>query len=118
MMLDLILNLFPEWLCRYKTPMSSKGMHAWMRIRSIGGILFVLLVTLCLGGFLLLIHLFWNVFIEHQHLDGFDVTFEALWWLSGAFVVGIVEWVLNEKRFRLSPKFESVKWFGERCNRD
>jgi hypothetical protein len=103
-MLDLILNFLPEWLSLRKTPMSPSRWRAWGRIRKLGSVLFVVIFTSCVGSLLFAIDLLWEVTIEHKMVDSSDRTLIALYWFSGALIVGAVEWVLNERRFRLPPK--------------
>ncbi|MGA3031895.1 MAG: hypothetical protein ABSD70_01335 [Terracidiphilus sp.] len=102
-MLDLILNFLPEWLSLRKTPMSPSRWRNWGKIRKLGSVLFVVIFTSCLGSLLFTIDSLW-VAIEHKMVDFGDRTLIALYWYSGALIVGAVEWVLNERRFRLPPK--------------
>jgi len=106
-MLDLILNFFPTWLALYKTPMSPAGRQLWEKARKLGCVLFVIIVTLCLGGFMTVIDFCWDMLAEHHAIGGLDINMRPFWWFSGALIVGLVEWFLNESRFRLPPKADA-----------
>jgi hypothetical protein len=110
MMLDFLLNFIPEWICLYKTPMSSKGWQMWEKTRELGSSLFIVLGTLILGSFPFVGQMLWNLPIRHRSIDSFDLIFNACWWFSGALVVMVVEWKLQESRFRLQPKADSSFW--------
>jgi hypothetical protein len=106
-LIDLIFNFLPEWCFLYKSPMSFRYWQIWGRIRKWGSIAFVVLVTCCLGSFAFGIDLLWDVTVQHQMAGLVDREVMALYWFSGAFIVGVVEWLINENRYRLPPKAAS-----------
>ena len=108
LMLDFLLNFIPEWIALYKRPMTPKGWQAWERTRRLGGFVFVTLGTCFLGGLPFVGYLLWNLLIRHRHIGSFDLIFEACWWFIGACVIVLVEWKLQESRFRLPPKADSL----------
>jgi len=111
-MLDLIFNFVPQWLALYKTPMSQGTWHRWGRYRRFGCVLFVLLITLGIGGVATVFDLCWDMLAHHQAIGGLDINSRLAWWFSGALVVGLGEWFLNESRFRLPPKPDAIDGLG------
>jgi hypothetical protein len=110
-MLEMIFNFFPGWLALYKTPMSPNTKKMWGKFRQMGGAPFVILFTFCLGGFMTVIDFCWTFIIDHRAVGNFEFTVSLVWWFSGALLVGIVEWFLNESRFRLPAKSASSDLF-------
>ena len=84
--------------------MSPSHWRAWGKIRRLGSFLFVMIFTCCLGSLTFAIDLLWEVAVKHKMVDFSDRSFIALYWFSGALIVGVIEWVLNERRFHLPPK--------------
>lgn len=103
-MLEMIFNFVPEWLALYKAPMSPGAKHRWGKYRKLGCALFVTVVTLGLGGVTTILDICWDLVAHHQAISGLDVNMRLVWWFSGALVVGLGEWFVNESRFRLSSK--------------
>jgi hypothetical protein len=103
-MLEMLFNFFPQWLVLYKAPMSPEARQKWGKVRKVGCPLFVMIVTLCLGGFATVLDFGWDMLAGHQQTGGSDITMRSAWWFSGALIVGLVEWFLNESRFRLPSK--------------
>ena len=112
-MLEMIFNFLPGWLALYKAPMSPNTKKMWGRFRQLGCVPFVMLFTFCLGGFTTVIDFCWTNMIEHRAAGNFELTVRLVWWFSGALLVGIVEWFLNENRFRLPAKLAH----SDRCDR-
>ena len=108
-MLEMFFNFFPEWIALYKTPMSPGARKLWGRFRKLGCAVFVVGVTLCLGGLAIAIDFCWDLMVERQSRGDFDFAMHFAWWFSGALIVGTVEWFLNESRFRLPAKSVSSK---------
>ena len=103
-MLEMIFNFVPEWLALYRTPMSPAAKHLWGKYRKLGCAPFVTIVTLGLGGVTTILDICWNLLAHRQAIGGLDIDMRLVWWFSGALVVGLGEWFLNESRFRLPSK--------------
>jgi hypothetical protein len=111
-MLDMIFNFLPGWLALYKTPMNPGTWNRWGRFRRLGCVLFVILVTLGFGGVATTFDICWGLLAHHQAIGGLGINFRLAWWFSGALVVGLVEWFVNESRFRLPPKPAAIDGIG------
>lgn len=107
-MLDLLLNMLPGWLVRAKEPKGEGERRAWKRIRRFGQLLYVSLWALGMGGVLFLIDLLWMRLVEGEKVDRFFVGFGAAWWILGGLVVGVVDWHLRERRFRMAESSGSA----------
>jgi hypothetical protein len=103
-MLELVFNFVPGLLALYKTPMSPAAKHWWEKCRRFGCAFFVTGVALGLGGGATIVDVCWDLLVDHQAIGGPDIKIRFIWWLSGALIVGLGEWILNESRFRLPPK--------------
>jgi hypothetical protein len=68
----------------------------------------LVLGTIFLGSSLVTCSLLWNILLRNRTLISFDFIFETCWWFSGAFVTVFIEWKLQESRFRLPPKADSL----------
>jgi hypothetical protein len=103
-MLEMIFNFVPQWLALYKTPMSPEAKHRWGKFRKLGCALFVIVVTLGLGGVTTILDICWDLLVHHQAIRGLDIDMRLVWWFSGPLVVGLGEWFFNESRFRVPSK--------------
>jgi len=114
-MIDMLFNFLPQWLALYKTPMSPASRQWWEKARKLGCALFVILVTLGLGGGATVVDFCCGMLARmarNHAAGGWDIRMHFVWWFSGALIVGVGEWFSNESRFRLPPRADASNELG------
>ena len=101
-MFSLIITVIPEWLAKLRSPMDVGERHGWERISRRGKPFFILLWAGVMGGTIFTLGLCCIRFVDHATLNPLTAALEALGCFLAAVLVAMVDWELNESRFRLS----------------
>lgn len=63
-MFELLMQMIPEWIAKFRSPMNEGERRGWEKLRKRGMKFYLLLWAFGMGGLLVAINIWWNLYFE------------------------------------------------------